>query len=255
MQRQIGADNRARIRGVHRAMRTTTLLIAFFSTAMARGEPAPASPSVDEVVSRARAVMERKPERAVCRIHVETQLLDKAGKLEHEDKRDGQATLHGNAQDVATEHGWRDGKPISADELAAERAKTEKQAKAHKSDDDFELSPLAPKNAAQQTFELVQKETLWGRPAFVVRVRARPADNPTLANGTLWIDAERFVELKGELAPAKLPPHADWVKIQEQYALGPDGVPLPTFLHIEGAGHLLFVKKQFRSTLRWSDCR
>jgi hypothetical protein len=101
----------------------------------------------------------------------------------------------------------------------------------------------------------VRRETLWGRPALVVRVHAdKRDDNPSLANGTLWIDAERWVELKGELTPVKLPPHADWLKIQEQFVLDGGGVPLPTFLHIEGAGHLLFIKKQFTSTLRWSDC-
>jgi hypothetical protein len=109
-------------------------------------------------------------------------------------------------------------------------------------------------NAPNETFELLRKETLWGRPTYVVKVSAQK-NAPEHANGTLWIDAERFVELKGELEPSAMPPHADWIKVQEQYVPGPKDVAVPSFLHIEGAGHMLFLHKQFRTTLRWSDCR
>jgi hypothetical protein len=229
--------------------------IVMMSLAAGSAWAEPPSLSLDEVLARARAVMDRKPQSTVCRITVETEVLDRAGKREHEDKREGRATLRGNEQDVVTERAWRDGKPMSADELAAERAQAQKR-RGERKDDQLELAPLATKNAGQERFELLHTQTLWGRPALVLRVHADGApDNQTLANGTLWIDAERFVELKGELTPATLPPHTDWVKIQEQYALAPDGVPLPTFLHIEGAGHFMFMKRQVRSTLRWNDCR
>jgi hypothetical protein len=212
--------------------------------------------SIDDIVSRARAVMEKKPAHTVCSLHIESAVLDKAGKIEHEDKRDTKATLAGNEHDVQTERAWRDGKPLTAQELADERKQADNDRRKRKGGQAVELAPLAAKNAGQERFELLRQETLWGRPAFVVSVRAKPADdqNATLANGTLWIDSERFVELKGELEPAKMPPHADWVKIQEQFVLGAGGVPLPSFLHVEGGGHLLFMRKQFKSTLRWSDC-
>jgi len=212
---------------------------------------------VDDVVARARAVMAKKPEHTVCSLRIESAMLDKAGKVEHEDQRDTRATLHGSDEEVVTERAWRDGKPLTPQQLADEKKQADKEREKHKRGQDVELSPLAAKNAAEERFDLVRQETLWGRPAYVLRVKAVPKDdkNAALANGTLWIDAESFVELKGELEPARMPPHADWVKIQQQFTLGTGGVPLPSFLHIEGAGHLLFVKKQFKSTLRWSDCR
>jgi hypothetical protein len=216
----------------------------------------PPALSVDEVVARARAVHEKHPDKAVCHVEIESALVDKSGKVEHTDKRDGEATLRGNDIDVVTAHAWRDGKPLTASELAAERKKADEERKKKRKGEDLEIVPLATKNASEQTFTLLRQEPLWGRSAYVLEVRAQPSSsNASLANGTLWIDAETFVELKGELAPLKLPPNADWVKVQEQFTLGPGGVTVPSFLHIEGGGHMLFIRKQFRSTLHWSDCR
>jgi hypothetical protein len=216
-----------------------------------------ATPSIEDIVSRARAVMDKKPEHAVCKLRIESAMLDKSGKVEHEDKRDTRATIHDGKQEVVTERAWRDGKPLTAGQLADERKQADKQREGHKGGQNVELAPLAAKNAPEQRFELVRQEALWGRPAYVVRVSAKPNGdkNATLANGTLWIDAERFVELKGELTPSEMPPHADWIRVQEQYVPGPKDVAVPSYLHIEGAGHMLFMHKQFRTTLRWSDCR
>jgi hypothetical protein len=169
--------------------------------------------------------------------------------------------LHGNDQDLESQSVVRDGQPLSADTIAEEqdkikKQKAEKKKKPTKGADGFDVSPspLEAANAPNESFELVRKETLWGRPAYVVKVRAQKA-SPQQSNGTLWIDAERFIELKGELSPSAMPPHADWIRVQEQFAPGPAGVAVPTYLHIEGAGHMLFLHKQFRTTLRWSDCR
>ena len=217
-----------------------------------------ALPPVGDVITHARTVMDKKaPDQIVCKVVVDTQLLDKTGKPEHNEHREGKATLRGDDQDVESASVVRDGKAMSDADLAEERAKVQKdkrKAKKKGGDDDFDLSPLAAKNASNEAFELVGKETLWGRPAYVLKVRAQKT-SPQQANGTLWIDAERFVELKGELVPSEMPPHADWVKVQEQYVPGPEDVAMPSLLHIEGAGHMLFMHKQFRTTLRWSDCR
>jgi hypothetical protein len=211
-------------------------------------------PSVSEVLAKARAVMDKKPERVVCQVRIDTQLLDKTGKLEHQEQRDATASFNGDKQDLDSTRVVRDGKALTTDELAAERAKNKKTSEKRKKDDEeFDLAPLESKNAGKQEFELLRKETLWGRPAYVLKVKAQKSES-TLANGTVWIDAEKFVELKGELQPAAMPPHADWVKVQEQYVLGPKDVPMPSFMHIEGGGHFLFMRKQFRTTLRWTDC-
>jgi hypothetical protein len=211
--------------------------------------------SAADIVQKARAVMDKKPqEPLVCRVTVDTQLLDKKGKPEHDEHREGKATLKGDDQDIESETVVRDGKPVSAGEIADERAKVKKDKARKKKDEDFDLSPLAPKNAPNEAFELVRKETLWGRPAYVLAVKAQKK-SPNQANGTLWIDAERFVELKGDLTPSEMPEHADWIKVQEQFVPGPRDLAVPSYLHIEGAGHMLFMHKQFRTTLRWSDCR
>jgi hypothetical protein len=235
----------------------TLMMLVLGVSATVRAEEA--LPPVADVVAHARAVMDKKPQEVVCKVVVDTQLLDKTGKPEHDEHREGKATLRGDDQDIETQSVVRDGKTMSALELADERAKVQKdKQKAKKkgsSDDDFDVfSPLDQKNAGSQAFELVRKETLWGRPAYVVKVRAQKS-SPRTSNGTMWIDAEKFVELKSELVPSEMPPHADWIKVQTQYVPGPKEVAVPSFLHIEGAGHMLFMHKQFRTTLRWSDCR
>ncbi|HEX8952442.1 MAG TPA: hypothetical protein VF945_11385 [Polyangia bacterium] len=234
----------------------TLMMLTVGAAGVARAEEA--LPPVADVVAHARAVMDRKPQEMVCKVVVDTQLLSKTGKPEHDEHREGKATFRGDDSDVESQSVVRDGHAMTADEIAEERAKILKDRKKSKKkgggDDDFDLSPLAAKNAPNESFALVGRETLWGRPTYVLEVRAQK-QSPQQANGKLWIDAERFVELKGELTPSEMPPHADWIKVQEQYVPGPKDVPAPSLLHIEGAGHMLFMHKQFRTTLRWSDCR
>jgi hypothetical protein len=213
-----------------------------------------ALPPVADVVAHARAVMDKKPGEIVCKVVVDTQLLDKTGKPEHDEHREGKTTFRGDDSEIESTAVVRDGKAMSAAEIAEEHDKVKKQkAKKKGGDDDFTPSPLDAKNAPDESFELLRKETLWGRPTYVLKVQAKKK-SPQHANGTLWIDAERFVELKGELTPSEMPPHADWIKVQEQYLPGPKDVAVPAYLHIEGAGHMLFMHKQFRTTLRWTDC-
>jgi hypothetical protein len=214
-------------------------------------------PPLDEIVRRAQKVADQKPSHVTCKMNADTQLFDKSGKLEHHDVREGEAILDGDDTDLHTARAWKDGRELSAEELAKERAKADKARAERKKDkggdDGFELSPLAGKNAAGEKFELVRKETLWGHEAYLLRVTAT-GTQPSLANGMVWIDAATFVELKGELTPARLPEHTDWLKVQEQFTLA-RGVAVPAYLHIQGAGHLLMFKKSFESTIRWSACR
>ena len=51
-------------------------------------------------MAHARAVMDKKPQDVVCKVVVDTQLLDKTGKPEHDEHREGKATWHGDDQDV-----------------------------------------------------------------------------------------------------------------------------------------------------------
>src|SRR4029079_12707508 len=103
-----------------------------------------------------------------------TQLLDKTGKPEHNEHREGKATFRGDDMDIESLTVTRDGKQMTADEIAEERAKVQKDKKKKKhGDDDFDLMPLSAQNMPNEAFELVRKEELWGRPAFVVKARAQ----------------------------------------------------------------------------------
>ncbi|HEY1584504.1 MAG TPA: hypothetical protein VGH63_02380 [Polyangia bacterium] len=233
----------------------TLMMLLVGGVATARAEEA--LPPVDDVVTRTRAVMDQKPD-VVCKIIVDTQLLGKTGKPEHDEHREGKATLRGDEQDIESQSVVRDGQQMTAAEIADERAKVLKDKKKDKKkggdgSSEFDISPMTAKKS-DAAFELVGKETLWGRPAYVLKVRAQKP-SPQKFNGMVWIDAEKFVELKAELTPAEMPPHADWIKVQMQYVPGPKAAPVPSYLHIEGAGHMWMMHKQFRTTLRWSDCR
>jgi len=214
--------------------------------------------SLDDIVTRARAVADKKPHHVVCKVNLESQLFGKSGELEHKEVREGDTTFDGDKADVDTKRAWRDGKPLTEETLKSEREKMKKaeakaQAKTEKNDDDFDLAPLESKNAAGQSFELVGKQQLWGHDVYVLMVAAkRPSTD--LANGTVWLDADSFVQLKAELVPARLPEHADWVKTQTQFALF-GGVAVPTYLHVMGAGHFLMFKKTFEMTMKWSSCK
>jgi len=238
-------------------MRAATLMMLILGAVALPAQADEALPPVGDVITHARTVMDRKaPDQIVCKVVVDTQLLDKTGKPEHDEHREGKATLRGDDQDIESTSVVRDGRAMSPVELADERAKVKKdnEKKKKKGGDDFDLQPLSSKNAPNENFELVRKETLWGRPAYVVKVSAQKSA-PEHANGTLWIDAANFVELKAELSPSAMPPHADWIKVQQQFVPGPKDVAVPSFLHIEGAGHMWMMHKQFRTTVRWTDCR
>ncbi len=238
-------------------MKLATLMMMLLLGSLAPARAEEPLPPVNDVVTRTRAVMDRKPD-VVCKIVVDTQLLDKTGKPEHDEHREGKATLRGDDQDIESESVVRDGQKMTTAELADERAKVKKdKEKAKKKGGDgaseFDISPMTAKKS-DAAYELVRKENLWGRPAYVLKVRAQKP-SPQEFNGTVWIDAEKFVELKAEVTPAVMPPHADWINVQMQYVPGPKDVPVPSYLHIEGAGHMWMMHKQFRTTLRWSDCR
>jgi len=234
-------------------MRIALLMMLLLAAPLARA--AEALPPVADVVAKARAAMDKKADGVTCKVTVDTQLLGKAGKPEHDEHREGKATFRGDDMDIESVKVTRDGKEMTADELAEERNKVQKdKKKKKKGEEEFDLMPLAPQNVQNESFELVRQETLWGHPALVVNVRAQK-QSPQQANGTLWIDAEKFLVLKAELSPSAMPPHADWIKVQQQFVPGPKDAPVPSFLHIEGAGHMWMMHKQFRTTLHWSDCR
>ncbi len=205
-------------------------------------------PTVDQIVEHAISVMDRNPAHMTCQLEVDIQSFDKKGAPEDHylirqlEKRTGEKVDH---ELVAV---WKNGKDITA-----EKKKEKKDDKKDK-DEDL-LEPFTRKGFSHYRYQLLRRDSLWGRPAFVVQVAARDPQ-PTAGNGTAWIDAETFVELKGEYTPAKMPDeHVDWLKFQTQYVIHRNGFVIPSFFKIEGAGHFLLMRKGFRSTMRWTDCQ
>ena len=215
-------------------------------------------PQVADVVAHARAVMDKKPQEVVCKVVVDTQLLDKTGKPEHDEHREGKATLRGDDQDVESSQVIRDGKAMSDAELADEHAKVQKdkrKAKKKGGDDDFDLSPLAAKNAANESFELRAQGDAVG-PAGVRDQGAR-AEDVAAAGQRHLVDRRRALRRAQGRARRRRRCRRTPIgsRCRSSTCRGPKDVPVPSFLHIEGAGHMMFMHKQFRTTLRWSDCR
>ena len=84
------------------------MLLGAVAAPSARAEEA--LPPVADVVAHARAVMDKKPDEIVCKVVVDTQLLDKTGKPEHDEHREGKATFRGDDQDIESTEVVRDGK-------------------------------------------------------------------------------------------------------------------------------------------------
>ena len=230
------------------------LSVVLFPISAARADP-PSSLPVDEIVRRATTVMDREPAHMVCRLETEVLAFDKHGKLEDTVRIEQEETRQGSKTDQKTLRVFKNGKDVTAEKAAKRKASGKDDGASKEEDEGEELhEPFSAKWSSRYQFALLRKEELWGRPTYVVQVTARDR-MPNAANGTAWIDAEQFVELKGEYAPAKLPDHVDWLKFQLQFVLHPSGVALPSLVKIEGAGHFLTIKKGFRSTMRWQDCR
>jgi hypothetical protein len=217
-------------------------------------------PPLDEIVERTVAVMDRQPPHMVCKLRAELDALDKKGSLEEHRETEFEETRRGERVESKVVRATVNGKDSTAEAQAraaqmAERRK-QKEERGQSPVDRMDLvSPFSIKGRPRYQFAFVREESLWGRRAFVVKVTSRERKRNE-AEGNSWIDAETFVVLKTELVPASLPDkHLDWLKVQTQHALHPSGFALPTLFKVEGAGHYLFMKKAFRSTLRWSECK
>jgi hypothetical protein len=230
-----------------------------------RADPAPAAApsalSLDEIVRRTIAGMERHPDRLICRVASHKQVLDGKGRVDEDERAEIEETRSGDEIEWVPLRKWKNGRDVTGEMLAARRRDEEERLKKgeppssnrKKADGDL-MQPFSSRWASHYTFELLGQETLWGRPTYLLRVTAHER-NPKAGNGKVWVDAEQFVALKGEFVPARLPDKADWAKFQLQYQLHASGVVVPSLLTFEGGGHFWFIKKGFRQTFRWEGCR
>ena len=185
---------------------------------------------------------------------MDAEQLDSDGKKQHDIRAQTEVTFLAGEQNEAIIRQWDDGKELTQRDLV-EQDKKRAKAKAEGKDKDKDFEMKEPiDQPGKFRFALLRTESLWGRRAFVLS-SAPLAQGSEELKGTLWIDSESFVELKAELSPAKNPDHVDWMKVQLQSALLPNGAAVPTLVHVEGAGHFLLFHRGFRFTQHWGACR
>jgi hypothetical protein len=212
-------------------------------------------PTVEEIVAKAVDAMEKHPERLICRVSSERQILDGDGNVDDDEKTEIEETRTKADVEWKTVRKWKNGREITAEVRRDEERKQHEQKPSQKSNKDDDLmEPFSKKWSSHYTFQYVRSEQLWGHPTYVLRVTSHDKKEKA-GNGLVWIDANDFIELKGEFVPAKLPDNADWARFQVQYLMHSSGVPIPSMLKFEGAGHKWLFKKGFRQVIRWQGCR
>jgi hypothetical protein len=231
------------------------------AAAPAPAAPAPsAAPTLDEIVRRASAVQEKKPQKAVCKVLIRASLLGRDGKekeaqeLERSERWEAGKGRHGPLTKVVA-----DGKPASAAELAEANADDEKKQKEFEErqarGEGQELGPVFGKVRVEQTtFKLLREEALGGRRCYVLAFAPKPGTKDGRM-GTAWIDAETFLPVQVLSQPKPLPEHVDLMNLEESQQLSALGEVLPSRLSIEGAGGFLFLRRHFRLETRWVECK
>jgi hypothetical protein len=232
------------------------LMLGAGSAAKAEG------PTADTIVARAvQLIGHREPRR--CRMHALLEVLepDPAAKIQHgpwernsgfdveiEEISTGAGVERHLVKEKKLGIGYKDS---SADHLV---------------DEVLIPTPLSsPKIAARHRFTLLRRDSLWGHPVFVIGVKAADGSSPYSRDGTLWIDANTFVELKAELA---LPGDKfgaqtsrnpwTYTNVQEQYAWQEGVGAVPTFFKVErgGLSGASYLRSAWRTsgTITWLSC-
>ncbi len=201
------------------------------------------------LVARATETASRQAPLVVCQVDLATEVFGKDGKATGSERRLFRSTLQaGQQHDDPPSRWWKNGEELSAAQL---KRAIDDEKKAAVIDFSFE-SPFSKGQVAEHEFVLLRTEQLWEHTVYVVGVKAKTDKG---LNGTAWLDAETFVELKGTYRPATLPPHADWLTIQEQFTVTSEGDTVPSIFHLSGAGHFLFFSGGNHVTMKWADCQ
>ena len=230
--------------------------------AAAQPPPAPAqpAPALDELVRRASAAQEKRPEALACRVAIRAALLGTDGatkelqEQERTERWESGVARRGPITKVVI-----DGRPLPAAEVAEAAAEDQrKQADLEARSQRGEGKELAPIFATARlpltVFELLREETLAGRRAYVLGFKPRPGAKDGRA-GTAWIDASTFAPLRISSSPLPLPDHVDSLVIDEEQQLTAQGEVAPLRTKIESAGGFFFLRRHLRLETTWSDCR
>jgi hypothetical protein len=221
---------------------------------------APPAPTLDEVVARASAVQEKKPQRLTCKVSIRASLLDSDGKpKEAQEMERSESWAAGKSKRGPLTKVLADGKPLSPAELQEAIAEDEKKQKdfdeRQQRGEGQELGPVFGKARVPLTvFKLVGEELLGGRRALVLEFAPKPGVKDGRA-GKAWVDAETFLPLQIHASPKPLPDHVDKLNMEEEQTLTPQGEAVPKQLFIDGSGGFFFLKRRFRLETSWSECR
>ena len=167
--------------------------------------------------------MDKKPDSITCKVVVDTQLLDKKGKAEHDEHRVGKAKLHGDDR-TSWESVTRDGRAMTAIELADERAKVSRTRRRRRTARTTSTSCRCRRRtrATRRSSWCARKSCGGGRRSWSRRRRrSSRRSRPTAPCGST---PRSFLVLKAMLSPSAMPPHADWINVQQQFVPGPKDV-------------------------------
>jgi Negative regulator of sigma E activity len=177
------------------------LFIPALAIVMGAGDSTPALQTADEVVAR---MIAHDGERQAT-LHGYTALrryvLDNRGHHKHAEMLVRMTCLQDGAKrfDVLDANGWGGARKYVFPRLLEAEAEAARPGLR-------EQSRITPKN---YTFQLVGREYVRGRPAFVLAIEPK-SQNKYLTRGRIWVDADEYAIVRVEGKPAKNP--SFWVK-------------------------------------------
>lgn len=114
-------------------------------------------------------------------------------------------------------------------------------------------SPFNPEVQERITLKRTDRiEEIEGRRCIVYEFTHEIEEGRTL-KGTTWLEEETGIPLKRQFSPNPLPKHVKRMQHTVNYAITPEGAWRAKGMQIEVTGGILFIKKRFRITVKFSD--
>jgi len=220
--------------------------------------------SVDEIVKRASAQLEKKPKKLSCTVDFKAAQLDSGGKpKETQESELIETWIDGKDEEGLPTKSSVDGKPLTAAELVKsnedEKQKRDEMKQHQQEGQGGSVdAPLAAGMVAKHTFALLRRDQYDGRAVYVLSIEpVSKVLNETIVTreGTVMIDAQSFVPLRFETHAMPLPSHVDKMEFDEQFALTAAGETAPKALVLEVKGGFLIFTRTFKVETYWRDCK
>ena len=239
---------------------TRAMLLAALLFLAAPPPPDRPAPPLDEVVRRASAVQEKRPQKLTCRVEIRASLLDSDGNakeaqvLERSERWESGVARPGPITKVVAD--GRTLPPAELAEAALDDARKQQDLDARRQrGEGKELAPVFSAARVPLTlFKLLHEELLAGRRTVALAFAPLPGTQDGRA-GTAWIDAETFLPVRVTSSPQPLPDHVDSLVMDEEQQLTAHGEVAPLRTKIESAGGFFFLRRRMKLETTWSDCR